>query len=110
MTGLGAGLVIRQVDIMKISVPVTLTFISSLNWHIQRNCQRSFTLNTIFSMIDLTQEAFVCPKCMHSFDDCKDYPAYHNRTRWICPHCGYDGDSIEFQTSYKGHPVHKKNM
>lgn len=110
MTGLGAGLVIKQKGIMKISALVTLTFISSPNWHIQRNYLRSFTLNMTFSMIELTQLAFVCPKCMQSFDDCKDYPAYHNRTRWICPHCGYDGDSIEFQTSYKWHPIHKKNM
>ena len=48
----------------------------------------------------------VCPKCMQSFDDCKDYSAYNNRVRYICHHCGYDGDSIEFETSYKWHPIH----
>lgn len=51
----------------------------------------------------------VCPKCMKSFDDCKDYSSYHNRVRYICPYCGYDGDSIEFETSYKWHPIHKDN-
>lgn len=48
----------------------------------------------------------ICPKCMKSFDDCEDYSSYHNRVRYICPHCGYDGDSIEFETSYEWHPIH----
>lgn len=50
---------------------------------------------------------FICPKCMQSFDDCEDHPSYHNRITWICPHCGYNGDSTEFETSYKWHPVHR---
>ena len=49
----------------------------------------------------------VCPYCMKSFDVCKDYSAYHIRVRYICPHCGYDGDSTEFETSYNCHPIHK---
>ena len=50
----------------------------------------------------------VCPKCLKDVGDCEEYSAYHNRTRYVCPHCGYDGDSVEFQTSYKWHPIHKQ--
>ena len=50
--------------------------------------------------------ALVCPKCMKSFDTCNDHPSYHNRINYICPHCGYDGDSTDFETSYKSHPIH----
>lgn len=57
----------------------------------------------------MTQEekADVCPKCLKEVGDCAEYSSYHNRTRYICPHCGYDGDSIEFETWYKWHPIHK---
>ena len=54
--------------------------------------------------------ACICPECLKDASDAKDYPAYHNRTRYVCPNCGYDGDSIEFNTSYSWHPIHKKNM
>ena len=49
----------------------------------------------------------VCPKCLESFNECRDYPSYHNRIRYVCPHCEYDGDSTEFETQYKTHPTHK---
>ena len=50
MTRLGVGLATKQRVTMKTSVHVVLNFISSLNWHIQRNFRRNFTLNTTFSM------------------------------------------------------------
>ena len=55
-----------------------------------------------------TGDLLVCPKCLKTFTDCEDHPAYHNRTNYICPHCGYDGDSIEFNTNYTWHPINKE--
>lgn len=49
----------------------------------------------------------VCPKCLKSFDNCKSWPAYHNRLDYECPHCGYTDDSIEFETCYSWHPYNK---
>ena len=52
-------------------------------------------------MIDKINQGLVCPKCLKAFYECRDYPSYHNRIRYICPHCEYDGDSTEFETQYK---------
>ena len=49
----------------------------------------------------------VCPKCLKPFDNCKSWPAYHNRVDYKCPHCGYIDDSSDFNTSYRWHPYHK---
>lgn len=51
-------------------------------------------------------EKVVCPKCLKPVGDCQEYPFYHNRIRYICPHCKYDGDSAEFNTAYSWHPIH----
>ena len=39
----------------------------------------------------------ICPNCHKDASDSKDYSAYHNRINYICPHCKYDGDSVEFE-------------
>ena len=54
----------------------------------------------------LQNEKVVCPKCLKPVGDCQEYPFYHNRIRYICPHCKYDGDSAEFNTAYSWHPIH----
>lgn len=54
----------------------------------------------------LKNEKVVCPKCLKPVGNCKDYPSYHNRINYICPHCKYDGDSAEFNTAYSWHPIH----
>lgn len=55
----------------------------------------------------LQNEKVVCPKCLKPVGNChQSYPSYHNRIRYICPHCKYDGDSTEFETAYSWHPIH----
>ena len=57
MIGLGVGLVIRPIMvIMKTFVLVVLNFISSLNWHILKNYQENFILNTIFNCVAMTDD------------------------------------------------------
>ena len=58
-------------------------------------------------MIEKMNPSLVCPKCLTAFDTCRDYPSYHNRIRYVCPHCKYDGDSTEFETQYKTHPIYR---
>lgn len=57
----------------------------------------------------LQNEKVVCPKCLKPVGDCQEYPFYHNRIRYICPYCKYDGDSAEFNTNYSWHPIHNIN-
>ena len=54
-------------------------------------------------------KAIVCPKCLKDASDAKSTPAYHNREDYTCPHCGYTGDSVEFETSYSWHPIHSSD-
>lgn len=39
----------------------------------------------------------ICPKCKKEFNDCKSWPAYHNREDFQCPHCGHIADSWMFR-------------
>lgn len=39
----------------------------------------------------------ICPKCNKDASNARDYSYYHNRIRYVCPHCNYDGDSTEFE-------------
>lgn len=55
----------------------------------------------------LRNEKYICPKCLKLIGNCQQYPSYHNRINYICPHCKYDGDSVEFNTAYSWHPIHK---
>lgn len=53
----------------------------------------------------------VCPQCFGNMSNVEfeDYSDYHNRTHYVCPYCGFDGDSVQFETSYSWHPIHLKN-
>ena len=43
----------------------------------------------------------ICPKCKKEFEDCKSWPAYHNREDFQCPHCGYIADGWDFRVPLK---------
>ena len=49
----------------------------------------------------------VCPECLSEVSDPESHPAYHNRMDYVCSYCGYRGDSVEFETNYISHPIHK---
>lgn len=49
----------------------------------------------------------ICPNCGKDASGAKEHPAYHNRTWFVCPHCGYEGDSVDF-TCTKEEPSAQK--